>query len=96
MNTDMPLYHLAFAPVPDDMAKGCVASFVTPEGSWHWNIISHPLPPHVLLMIAAIKPPDINGGNNQYYWAHSNSVFFTAKLAYQQLSSVNFTEEDSC
>lgn len=96
VTTNMPLYHLTLAQILEDMAKGCVANIVTPEGSSHWNLFSYLLFHHVLLTIVVIKPLDVNCGNDHFYWAHSNSGIFTAKSVYQQLSSRKFTKENSC
>lgn len=64
MTTNMPLYHLTLAQILEDMAKGCVANIVTPEGSSHWNLFSYLLFHHVLLTIVVIKPLDVNCGND--------------------------------
>lgn len=80
---EKPLYNLFIAHVPDDIVGGCIVDFVTPEGSWHWNLFDHLGPHNILLMIAAVKPPDANSGSDHFYWAHSPSSYFTRKSSYQ-------------
>ena len=80
---EKPLYNLSIAPFPDDIVEGCIVDFVTPKGSWHWNLFGHLVPHNILLMIAAVKPPNANSGSDHFYWAHSPSSYFTRKSAYQ-------------
>ena len=93
---ETPLYNLSIALVPEDIVEGCIADFVTPEGSWRWNLFGHLIPHNILLMIAAVKPLDAHSGSDHFYWAHSPSGFFTAKSAYQQLSQNDLSHTDPC
>ncbi|KAH9704953.1 putative ribonuclease H protein [Citrus sinensis] len=92
----MPFYNLSIAPVPKDIVEGCIADFVTSEGSWRWNLFGHLIPHNILLMIAAVKPPDAHSGNDHFYWAHSPFGYFMAKSTYQQLSKNDLSHTNPC
>lgn len=81
-------------PVPIELESKYVAELITPDGTWDWHYFEHLLPNNGLLQIA-LKPPSVNDGDDQIFWAHSNSDIFTAKSAYWFLKNHSPNYEDA-
>ncbi|KAH9734521.1 putative ribonuclease H protein [Citrus sinensis] len=72
-------------PIPDQLINLCVADFSDNNGNWNWHLFAHLLPNHIILKIASVKAPCAYSGEDQCYWAYSNTGHFTAKSAYLSL-----------
>lgn len=79
------LQSYATNPIPDQLINLCVADFSDNYGNWNWYLFAHLLPNHIILKIASIKAPCALSGEDQCYWAYSNTGQFTAKSAYLSL-----------
>ena len=82
---DDPLHAFTLQPIPLEQVDECVARLTTDEGAWNWRLFANFLSHHLLLKIAATKPPNVNDEDEQMYWAYSKSGEFTTKLAYLAL-----------
>ena len=82
-------------PIPDQLIILCVVDFSYSNGNWNWQLFAHLLPNHIILKIAAVKAPCANSGEDQCYWAYSNTGHFTAKSAYLSLHQSNNVADNS-
>ena len=82
-------------PIPDQLINLCVADFSDNNGNWNWHLFAHLLPNHIILKIASVKAPCDYSGQDQCYWAHSNTGHFTAKSAYLSLHQPNNVADKS-
>ena len=92
---EYPLYTFALQPIPLEQLEECVARFITVEGTWNWRLFENLLPHHLLLKIAATKPPSVNDEDDYMYWAYSKSEDFTTNSAYRALSKMEVHNEES-
>ncbi|KAH9672775.1 putative ribonuclease H protein [Citrus sinensis] len=81
--------------IPNKLINLCVADFSDNNGNWNWQLFVHLLPNHIILKITAVKAPCANSGEDQCYWAYSNTGYFTAKYAYLSLHQSNNMADNS-
>ncbi|KAH9752901.1 putative ribonuclease H protein [Citrus sinensis] len=92
---EYPLYTFALQPIRLQQLEECVARFITVEGTWNWRLFENLFPHHLLLKIAATKPPSVNDEDDYMYWAYSKSEDFTTNSAYRALSKMEVHNEES-
>ena len=82
---DKPFSYYASNPSGISDVNAIVHSFVDGDGNWNCNLFGNLLPCNILLMIAAIKPLDINDGQDQVFWGWSKDGRFSSNLVYKYL-----------
>ncbi|XVE74978.1 hypothetical protein DITRI_Ditri12bG0061200 [Diplodiscus trichospermus] len=70
-----------------------LSEFVNDTGNWEWEEFASLLPFQCILKIAAIKPPQGEGGKDPIYWSLTPSGSFTVKSIYQMLQQEEWDDE---
>ena len=84
----------ALVPLSNDMLQLKVASFVTEEGFWNWDMLFDLLPRNICEFIARVAPPSIYSGLDTLAWRGSHDGNFSVRSAYDLLSNNNFFSKD--
>ena len=83
---NVTLKDYAVMPVPSNILEKSIRDYVNDHGQWNWDAFSNYLPHSLVLAIAAIMPPCVEGGMDRIFWGFSTKGNFTVKSAYQNIS----------
>ena len=72
--------------IPEHLLQLFVCDVVDSNGQWAWGIFQTLLPLHILVHIAANKPPSAYDGDDEMYWSLSKSRKFTIASSYNLLA----------
>ena len=85
MTSTRPLADFVTQPILNDLLNKRVVDFIDVIGNWNWPLFCHLVSSSILLKIAAIHPPTISHGNDNYFWGISSNGMFSVRSAYEFL-----------